>query len=84
MADLTDGKLEAGQGPTVGDVLSAIWRLGPRGKHARLTLRELGQLAGGLHYASAGQAVSRFGKRLERRTELRQTVTKIENELSNV
>jgi hypothetical protein len=32
----------------------------------RLTLRELAQLAGGIDYAAAGTAVSRFGQRLKR------------------
>jgi hypothetical protein len=50
----------------------------------RLSLAQLGQLAGGLDYAAVGQAVSRFGKRLEREPGLRQQVTKLSLQLSNV
>ena len=53
-------------------------------KHGRLTLRELGQLAGGINYAAAAQAISRFSKRLECDSDLRQTVRAMEIELSNV
>ena len=53
-------------------------------KQRRFTLRELGQLAGGMEYATAAQAVSRFDKRLEHERELCQTVSSIEKQLSNV
>ena len=35
------------------------------------TLRELGQLVGGVDYAPVGQAISRFGKRIQAVPELR-------------
>ena len=60
---------------------AALW-LGR--KHGRLTLRELGQLCGGMNYGTVAQAVSRFAKRLEQQGELRQTVATIESQLSNV
>jgi hypothetical protein len=60
---------------------AALW-LGR--KRGRYTLRELGQLASGMDYAAVGQAVSRFGKRLENEDQLKRTVSKIERQLSNV
>jgi len=57
---------------------AALW-LGR--KHGRLTLKQLGELSGGVDYAAVGQAVSRFGKRLEQQRDLRQTLARIENEL---
>ena len=60
---------------------AALW-LGR--KRARYTLGELGRLAGGMDYAAVGQAVSRFGKRLLTEAELRKSVSKIEQQLSNV
>jgi putative transposase len=60
---------------------AALW-LGRRG--GRLCLSELGKLAGGMDYAAVGQAVSRFGKRLEKEATLRRKVTEIESQLSNV
>jgi hypothetical protein len=60
---------------------AALW-LGR--KRGRLTLRQLGELAGGVDYAAVAQAVSRFGQRLERQRQLRQTLARIENELSKV
>jgi putative transposase len=50
----------------------------------RLTLRELGELAGGMDYAAVAQAVSRFGKRLGQESEIRDVVARIEQELSYV
>jgi len=50
----------------------------------RYSLRELGELAGGMDYAAVGQAVSRFGRRLEQQPNLRKNMSKIENQLSNV
>jgi hypothetical protein len=57
---------------------AALW-LGR--KHGRLTLKQLRELSGGGDYAAVGQAVSRFGKRLEQQRDLRQTPARIENEL---
>jgi hypothetical protein len=60
---------------------AALW-LGRR--RGRYSLRELGQLAGGMDYAAVGQAVSRFGRRLQRAADLRKSVAKIERQLSKV
>jgi REP element-mobilizing transposase RayT len=60
---------------------AALW-LGRR--HGRYRLAELGELAGGMDYAAVGLAVSRFGRRLEQRRDLRQTLTAVEKELLNV
>jgi hypothetical protein len=60
---------------------AALW-LGR--KHGRYTLGELGQLAGGMDYAAVGQAVSRFGRRLEQEVDLRRNITKIDNQLLDV
>ena len=46
--------------------------------HGRLTLSELGRLAGGMDYGAVGQAVSRLGKRLEREPELKAKVRRLE------
>jgi hypothetical protein len=54
---------------------AALW-LGRR--RGRYTLNELGQLAGGVDYAAVGQAISRFGKRVQTVAELRRCVTRIE------
>jgi putative transposase len=54
---------------------AALW-LGR--KRGRLSLSQLGQLAGGMEYAAVGQAVSRFGRRLEREPRLRRAVNKLE------
>jgi hypothetical protein len=54
---------------------AALW-LGRR--RGRYTLSELGQLAGGVDYAAVGQAISRFGKRVQTVAELRHCVTRIE------
>lgn len=43
-----------------------------------------GELAGRMDYAAVGQAVSRFGKRLQQRAALRKNMAKIENKLSTV
>jgi hypothetical protein len=40
-------------------------------KFGRLTLRELGQLVGGIEYPAVAQAVGRFGRRLERAAQVR-------------
>ena len=53
-------------------------------KQGRLSLRELGALVGGADYAAVGQALSRFGKRLERDAKLRGQVRQMEAQLSNV
>ena len=61
---------------------AALW-LGRR--RARLTLAQLGELAGGVDYAAVSQAVSRFGKRLANERYLRRTIiARLENELSKV
>jgi hypothetical protein len=41
-------------------------------------------LAGDLDYAAVGQAISRFGKRLEKEPPLRKELHRIETKLSNV
>jgi len=51
---------------------------------ARYKLGELGQLVGGMDYAAVGQAVSRFGTRVQTLVELRRALSKIEIQLSNV
>jgi hypothetical protein len=43
----------------------------------------LAELAGGIDYAAAGTAVSRFAKGLHRDAALKRTLTRIENTLSN-
>ena len=71
-------------------MLPSLRRLGPgRGlvvgpQTGRYTLSELGRLVGGLDYAAVGQAVSRFGKRVQKIAELRRNLGKIERKLSNV
>jgi chromosomal replication initiation ATPase DnaA len=58
----------------------ALWvgrRLG------RLKLRELGQLAGGLDYTTAGAAVNRIRGRLAHDVPLRRQVQRIERQLSH-
>ncbi len=50
----------------------------------RLSLRELGEFAGGMDYAAVGQAVARFGKRVGREAQLRQRITRIQQQMSNV
>ena len=60
---------------------AALWLGRKRGGYR---LGELGQWAGGMDYAAVGQAVSRFGKRLEQARALRQQLTEIERHLSNV
>jgi putative transposase len=60
---------------------AALW-LGRR--RGRLGLAELGRLAGDMDYAAVGQAVSRFGKRLEQDAGLRRGLGQLESQLSNV
>ena len=60
---------------------AALWLGRQRGGY---TLAELGRLAGGMDYAAVGQAVSRFGKRLQHRGELQHGFAKIQSILSNV
>jgi hypothetical protein len=60
---------------------AALW-LGRR--QGRLSLAQLGRLAGGMDYAAVGQAVSRFGKRLQREAGLRRELRQIESQLSSV
>jgi hypothetical protein len=59
---------------------AALW-LGRRA--GRLKLSELAELAGGIDYAAAGTAVSRFAKRLGRDPALKRIMARIENTLSN-
>ena len=60
---------------------AALW-LGRR--QGRLSLAELGSLAGGMDYAAVGQAVSRFGKRLQHDPKLARELKRLETNLSNV
>jgi hypothetical protein len=60
---------------------AALW-LGRR--RGRYRLSELGQLAGGLDYAAVGQAISRFGKRVQIVADLRKSVGKLDTRLSKV
>jgi hypothetical protein len=53
-------------------------------KRGRYRLAELGRLAGGVDYAAVGQAVSRFGRRLEKQRELKRKLAETERQLSNV
>jgi len=57
---------------------AALW-LGRR--QGRLSLSALGELAGGMDYAAVSQAVSRFGKRLERDPRLQREVEAIKSRL---
>jgi len=57
---------------------AALW-LGRR--QGRLTLGELGRLAGGMDYAAVGQAVSRFGRRLAKEARLRHRLRRVESQL---
>jgi hypothetical protein len=41
-------------------------------------MAQLGGLAGGLDYAAVGQAINRFGKRLEKEPQLRNELHRIE------
>jgi hypothetical protein len=59
---------------------AALW-LGRR--HARLTLARLGELAGSMDYAAVGQAISRFGRRMQKDAKLKTAVGKAERQLSN-
>jgi hypothetical protein len=49
-----------------------------------MTLRELGQRAGGLDYNAVGGAVSRFGRRLVTDRKLARLVSRLKAQLSNV
>ncbi len=60
---------------------AVLW-LGRR--RGRLSLAQLGVLAGGLDYAAVGQAVSRFGRRLKNEPKLKIEVSRIESNVSNV
>jgi putative transposase len=57
---------------------AALW-LGRR--RGRLTLARLGALVGGIGYAAVGQAVSRFGKRMEADPALRRQLAKVQARL---
>ena len=59
---------------------AALW-LGRRG--GRLRLAQLGQLAGGMDYATVSQAVARFSRRLGEDPEPRQELAAIEQQLFN-
>ena len=60
---------------------AALW-LG-RGA-GRLSLAQLGELAGGMDYAAVGQAVSRFDKRRLKEPTLRRQMNHMKAQLSNV
>ena len=60
---------------------AALWLGRCRG---RLSLAQLGTLAGGLDYAAVGQAISRFGKRLDKEPALRNELHRIESRMSIV
>jgi len=60
---------------------AALW-LGR--KRGRYRLGELGKLVGGVDYAAVGQAVSRFGRRLEQQPELKRKLAQTERRMSNV
>ena len=60
---------------------AALW-LG-RGA-GRLSLAQLGELAGGMDYAAVGQAVSRFSKRLLKEPALRRQMNHMKAQLSNI
>jgi len=55
----------------------ALW-LGRRA--ARLSLAELGRLAGGMEYETVAQALTRFGRRMARTPELRQQTARIQKQ----
>jgi hypothetical protein len=57
---------------------AALW-LGRRA--GRLSLAELGRLAGGMEYAVVAQALNRFGRRVERTPELRQKTAAIQRQM---
>ena len=59
----------------------ALW-LGRR--QGRMSLGELGRLAGGMDYAAVGQAVSRFSRRLDKQAALHREIDGIQTQLSNV
>ena len=60
---------------------AALWLARKRGRYR---LSDLGELAGGIDYAAVGQAVSRFGRRVEKERGLRGKVTEIVTKMSNV
>jgi len=47
-------------------------------------MAQLGAWAGGMDYAAVGQAVSRFGRLLEKSRELCRQLDQVEHQLSNV
>ena len=57
---------------------AALW-LGRR--VGRLSLAELGRLAGGMGYVAVAQALTRFGRRMERTPELRQKMATIQKQM---
>jgi hypothetical protein len=57
---------------------AALW-LGRR--VGRLSLRALGELAGSMDYAAVGQAVARFGKKLQINPELRRQLSTLEEKI---
>jgi hypothetical protein len=72
------------EGRPLSAVLYTAYQNGPLEFANVLGLSELGQLAGGMDYAAVGQAVSRFGKRLQDGPSLRKNIANIERQLSNV
>jgi len=57
---------------------AALW-LGRRA--GGVSLAELGRLAGGMEYAAVAQALTRFGRRMERTPELRQKMATIQKQM---
>jgi hypothetical protein len=53
-------------------------------RYGHLSLREIGQKARGMNYATVAQAVLRFARCLERQPELRPTANTIDCQFSNV
>ncbi len=60
----------------------AAWWLGHR--LGRLRLSQLGELEGGTDYAAVGQALGRFGKRLEKEPKLQHKLRQMRSHLSHI
>jgi hypothetical protein len=58
----------------------ALWLARRRGG---CRLKELAKLAGGIDYATAGQAVARFARRLQTERELKRIFSRLDEQLSN-
>lgn len=59
---------------------AALWL----GRRRGLSLRQLGQSAGGIDYSAVSRAVARFEKRMEREPKLMSTMEEIRKQMSNV